>query len=189
MPLPIPDGSIHPGIDEPPGGAPDRILSAVLEVISMYWSQRGTLVLAAAIGLGSITGCGADKLAPLVMPADMVGTWSSRYVQLVVRPDRTWDCSVIYQDLPACLTSQGTNSLLLEYGGTASGDLSMYSFVQDTTGAGRDHIVTSCTARYETSGASGSISGTLTIVISGGCPWSKTYDFTLTRQAAAKPNW
>src|SRR5262252_3022632 len=90
----------------------------------------------------------------------MVGSWSSRYVQMVVRPDRTWDCSVLYSNLPECVTSQGTNSLLMKYGGTTSGDLSMYSFVQDTTGGGYDHIVTSCTARYETSGASETIART-----------------------------
>ena len=33
------------------------------------------------------------------------------------------------------------------------------------------------------------ISGTLTIMIWGGCSWSKKYDFTLTRQAASKPDW
>src|SRR5215471_15244196 len=152
--------------------------------MSMYSSQRRTLLLALAIGAGSISGCGVDKVAPSVLPADMVGTWSSRYVQLVVRPDRTWDCSVLYSNLPECVTSQGTNSLLMKYGGTTSGDLSMYSFVQDTTGGGYDHIVTSCTARYETSGASEIISGTLAITIWGGCSWSKSYDFTLTRQAA-----
>jgi hypothetical protein len=159
-----------------------------LEVIGVYWSRRGTLLLALAIGTGSISGCGVDKVAPAVLPAEMVGTWSSRYVQMVVRPDRTWDCSVLYSNLPDCLKSQGTNSLLLEYGGVASNDLSMYSFVQDTTAGGLDHIVTSCTARYETSGASETISGTLTIMIWGGCSWSKNYGFTLTRQAASNPD-
>jgi len=108
---------------------------------------------------------------------------------MVVSSDRSWDCSVLYTDLPECLRSQGTNVLLIEYGGTASGDLSMYSFVQDTTAGGRDHIATTCMARYLTSGGSESISGTVTIAISGGCSWSEKYDFTLTRSVTPKPQW
>lgn len=154
----------------------------------MKSSQRSVFALVLAIGVGSISGCGVDKVAPSTLPSDMVGTWGSRGVQLLIRPDRTWDCSVIYPYLPPCLTSQGTDSLEIDYGGVVSGDLSLYSFVQDTTGDGRDRIVTTCTARYETSGASENISGTLTIMTSGGCFWSKKYDFILTRLAGLNPD-
>jgi hypothetical protein len=150
-------------------------------------SSQRALLLGLAIGAVSVSGCGVDKVAPSALPADMVGTWSSRNIQLVIKPDRTWDCLVIYRNLPQCLTSQGMNSLQIDYGGIASGDLSLYSFVQDTTAGGLDHIVTTCTARYETSGASESVAGTLAITISGGCSWSEKYDFTLTRLAGSYP--